>query len=162
MRVIDFHNHYYPPAYLDALRSGSSTVKVTIDADGNPCLHYPGDYNVAVPGHRDIDYREQVLKDHRVDTQVITLTTPGTHVETPDAAVRLSRLVNDAFADVVASKKGRFTSLATLPLNDPRASASRWPISASGRCTKPPTTRKPSCTSIPPIPSMWTPCRNTG
>jgi aminocarboxymuconate-semialdehyde decarboxylase len=67
-----------------------------------------------------------VLKDHRVDTQVITLTTPGTHVETPDAAVRLSRLVNDAFADVVASKKGRFTSLATLPLNDPRASVTEF------------------------------------
>jgi len=122
MRVIDFHNHYYPPAYLDALRAGPSTVKVTIDAEGNPCLHYPGDYNVAVPGHRDIDYRERVLKEHHVDTQVITLTTPGTHVETPDMAVRLSRLVNDAFAEVIASKKGRFTALATLPLNDPRAS----------------------------------------
>jgi aminocarboxymuconate-semialdehyde decarboxylase len=126
MRVIDFHNHYYPPAYLDALRSGPSTVKVTIDADGNPCLHYPGDYNVAVPGHRDIDYRERVLIEHRVDTQVITLTTPGTHVETPDAALRLARLVNDAFAQVIASKKGRFTALATLPLNDSRASVAEF------------------------------------
>ena len=126
MRVIDFHNHYYPPAYLDALRSGSSTVKVTIDAEGNPCLHYPGDYNVAVPGHRDIDYRERVLIEHHVDTQVITLTTPGTHVETPDASVRLARLVNDAFAEVIASKKGRFTALATLPLNDPRASVAEF------------------------------------
>ena len=126
MRVIDFHNHYYPPAYLEALRSGSSTVKVTIDADGNPCLHYPGDYNVAVPGHRDIDYRERVLIEHHVDTQVITLTTPGTHVESPDAALRLARLVNDAFAHVIASKKGRFTALATLPLNDPRASVAEF------------------------------------
>ena len=126
MRVIDFHNHYYPPAYLDALQSGSSTVKVTIDADGNPCLHYPGDYNVAVPGHRDIDYRERVLIEHHVDTQVITLTTPGTHVETADAAVRLARLVNDAFAEVIASKKGRFSALATLPLNDPRASVAEF------------------------------------
>jgi aminocarboxymuconate-semialdehyde decarboxylase len=126
MRVIDFHNHYYPPAYLDALRTGSSSVKVTTDADGNPCLHYPGDYNVAVPGHRDIDYREGVLKEHQVDTQVITLTTPGTHVETHDTAVRLSHLVNDAFAEVIASKKGRFTALATLPLNDPRASVAEF------------------------------------
>ena len=122
MRVIDFHNHYYPPAYLDALRAGSSAVKVTMDADGNPCLHYPGDYNVAVPGHRDIDYRERVLIEQHVDTQVITLTTPGTHVESPETAVRLARLVNDAFAKVVESKKGRFAALATLPLNDPRAS----------------------------------------
>jgi aminocarboxymuconate-semialdehyde decarboxylase len=126
MPVIDFHNHYYPPAYLDALRSGPSTVKVTTDAEGNPCLHYPGDYNVAVPGHRDIDYRERVLIDHRVDTQVITLTTPGTHVETPETAVRLARLVNDAFAEVIASKKGRFTALATLPLNDPRAAVAEF------------------------------------
>jgi aminocarboxymuconate-semialdehyde decarboxylase len=126
MRVIDFHNHYYPPAYLDALRSGSSTVKVTIDADGNPCIHYPGDYNVAVPGHRDIDYREQVLIEHGIDTQVITLTTPGTHVETPETAVRLARLVNDAFAEVVRTKKGRFASLATLPLNDPKAAVAEF------------------------------------
>jgi aminocarboxymuconate-semialdehyde decarboxylase len=126
MRVIDFHNHYYPPAYMDALRSGTSTVKVTIDADGNPCLHYPGDYNVAVAGHRDIDYREKVLIEHGVDTQVITLTTPGTHVETPQTAVRLASLVNDAFAEVVRTKKGRFASLATLPLNDPAASVKEF------------------------------------
>ena len=122
MRVVDFHNHYYPPAYLDALRTGSSAVRVTVNAAGNPCLHYPGDYNVAVPGHRDIDYRERVLIDHGVDTQVITLTTPGTHVEAPRTAVRLARLVNDAFAEAVSNKHGRFASLATLPLNDPEAS----------------------------------------
>src|ERR1700674_4525955 len=122
MRVIDFHNHYYPPAYLDALRSGSSAVEVTIEEDGNPRIYYPGDYNIAVPGHRDIDYREQVLIDAGVDTQVITLTTPGTHVETPATAVRFAELVNDAFAAVVRSKGGRFAALATLPLNDPAAS----------------------------------------
>jgi aminocarboxymuconate-semialdehyde decarboxylase len=41
-------------------------------------LHYPGDYNIAVPGHRDIAYRQAVLEKAGVDTQVITLTTPGT------------------------------------------------------------------------------------
>ena len=126
MAVIDFHNHYYPPKYLNALRSGSSTVRVTTDAEGNPCLHYPGDYNVAVPGHRDIDYRERVLVEHGVDTQVITLTTPGTHVETPQMASRLASLVNDAFAEVIAAKDGRFTALATLPLNDPLASVTEF------------------------------------
>lgn len=122
MPIIDFHNHYYPPAYLDALRSGSSAVEVTIDEDGNPRIYYPGDYNIAVPGHRDIDYREQVLIDAGVDTQVLTLTTPGTHVETPATAVKFATLVNDAFAAVIADKGSRFTALATLPLNDPAAS----------------------------------------
>jgi aminocarboxymuconate-semialdehyde decarboxylase len=122
MAIIDFHNHFYPPEYLEALERGPSNVRVTRDEAGNPVIHYPGDYNVAVAGHRDIDYREQVLRELGVDTQVITLTTPGTHVEAPAVAVRLARLVNDAFAKIVANKRGRFASLATLPLNDPAAS----------------------------------------
>jgi len=123
MPVIDVHNHYYPPEYMQAIERGPSAVRITHDAEGNPCLHYPGDYNIAVRGHRDIDYREQVLKQSGVDTQVITLTTPGTHIEEPATAVRLARLTNDAFARVVADKKGRFAALATLPLCDPQASA---------------------------------------
>jgi aminocarboxymuconate-semialdehyde decarboxylase len=122
MAIIDVHNHYYPPAYLDALRAGGSNVKITTDAEGNPRLHYPGDYNIAVRGHRDIAYREGVLRERGVDTQVISLTTPGTHVETPATATRQASLVNDAFAEVVSKYRGRFAALATLPLNDPAAS----------------------------------------
>jgi len=120
--IIDFHNHYYPPAYLDALREGPSNVKVTIDDQGNPRLHYPGDYNIVVPGHRDIEYRQQVLDEAGIDLQIITLTTPGTHIETPARAVALAQMVNDKFADVVATRAKHFRALATLPLNDPAAS----------------------------------------
>src|SRR5579872_4321870 len=120
--LIDIHNHYYPPAYLGALREPDSVVRLTEDKSGNPCVHYPGDYNVAVRGHRDIAYRQTVLERDGVDTQVITLTTPGTHVEPPVRAARLARLVNDAFAQVVRERGPRFAALATLPLCDPAAS----------------------------------------
>src|SRR5205823_14310338 len=116
--IIDVHNHFYPPEYLDALKKGDSAVKLTIDAEGNPCVHYPGDYNVAVRGHRDIGYRQSVLERERVDTQVITFTTPGTHVEPPDRALRFARLVNDAYAKIVKERGPRFNALATLPLCD--------------------------------------------
>jgi len=123
MPVIDFHNHYYPPNYMKALQSGQSSVRVTIDADGNPNIHYPGDYNVAVRGHRDLDYRAGVLQELGVAKQVVTLTTPGTHVEKPDVAVRLAAMVNDEFTAAMERPDGKFTALATLPLNDPTASA---------------------------------------
>jgi aminocarboxymuconate-semialdehyde decarboxylase len=122
MAIIDFHNHYYPPKYLDALRSGRSTVRVTTDADGNPVIHYPGDYNVAVRGHRDLAYRAGVLDEHGVTMQVLSLTTPGTHVERPEVAAELASLVNDEFREAMATKGRHFTALATLPLNDPTAS----------------------------------------
>jgi aminocarboxymuconate-semialdehyde decarboxylase len=108
---------------MKALQSGQSSVRVTIDADGNPNIHYPGDYNVAVRGHRDLDYRAGVLQELGVAKQVVTLTTPGTHVEKPDVAVRLAAMVNDEFKAAMERPDGKFTALATLPLNDPTASA---------------------------------------
>jgi aminocarboxymuconate-semialdehyde decarboxylase len=122
MPIIDFHNHFYPPEYLEAIRKGPSNVKVTFDDAGNPLLHYPGDYNVAVPGHRDLGCRLQALEQAAVDMQVITLTTPGTHIEEPARARELARIVNDAFARIVATHRSRFQALATLPLSDPNGS----------------------------------------
>ena len=52
MKVIDFHNHYYPPRYIAELKAGHSSITLSTDDEGNPILHYPGDYNVAVKGHR--------------------------------------------------------------------------------------------------------------
>jgi aminocarboxymuconate-semialdehyde decarboxylase len=121
-RIVDFHNHFYPPAYLEALRSGRSKVRCEMDREGNPVIYYPGDYNVAVRGHRDIDFRQKVLEKEGVDTQVLTFTTPGTHVEDPATAVTFARMVNDAFAEIVRARAPRFSALATLPLNDPTAS----------------------------------------
>ena len=126
MAVIDFHNHYYPPKYMQALQSGQSSVRVTIDKDGNPCLHYPGDYNVAVRGHRDLAYRQEVLDQYGVTKQVVTLTTPGTHVEEPTIAARLASLVNDEFREAIDTRGRHFTALATLPLNDPKASLAEF------------------------------------
>jgi len=119
---IDVHNHYYPPAFIDALRSGKSALSVRDDAEGNPVLYSPGDANIAVRGHRDISYRETVLQREGVDRQLISLTCPGTLLESRERSVTLARLVNDAFAEVMATRGNRFTALATLPLNDPEAS----------------------------------------
>lgn len=121
--IIDFHNHYYPPAYLEAIRAGGSAYRITEDAEGNPVLHSPGDYNVLVPGHRDLGFRADVLDEAGVDKQVLTFTAPGTSIETPDRAVELCRIVNDAYAADVRAWGGRYTALATLPMNAPDAAA---------------------------------------
>jgi len=126
MTVIDVHNHYYPPGFIDALRAGTSELKVRDDEDGNPVLYSPGDANIAVPGHRDIAYREIVLAAEGVDRQLISLTCPGTLLESPERSAKLAELVNDAFAEVMATRGNRFTALATLPLNDPRASVAEF------------------------------------
>jgi aminocarboxymuconate-semialdehyde decarboxylase len=126
MQIIDIHNHYYPPEYLDALPRVGSSLHITYDDNKNPIVHYPGDYNVMVPGHRDIAYRETVLEKYGDYRQVVSFTTPGTHVETPAIAVTLATIVNDAYAEVVRTRGRRFSALATLPLCDPAASVKEF------------------------------------
>jgi aminocarboxymuconate-semialdehyde decarboxylase len=122
MVFIDFHNHFFPPEYLEAIQRGPSNVKVTFDSKQNPLLHYPGDYNIVVPEHRDIGVRSAALIRAGVDKQVLTFTTPGVHVESPDMAVELARMVNDSFAIIKHERSDQFLALATLPLNVPEAS----------------------------------------
>ena len=126
MTIIDVHNHYYPPAFIDAMRKGNSTLTVRDNTDGDPVFYSPGDYNIAVRGHRDIAYRQEVLEKEGVDRQLISLTCPGTLLETPKRSAELARLVNDAMLEVMATRGDRFTALATLPLNDPAASVTEF------------------------------------
>jgi len=122
LKIIDFHNHYYPPEYIEALRSADSSVSVTVDSQGNPVLHSPGDSNIAVRGHRDIKFRQSVLDEAGVDMQVLTFTSPGVQVHPPERSVAYARSVNDALATIVRERGSRFAALATLPLNEPAAS----------------------------------------
>lgn len=122
MIIIDFHNHFYPKEYIEAIQTGPSNIKVTYDENNNPLLHYPGDYNILVPSHRDIDFREQAIKKAGIDKQILTFTTPGTQIESPERSVELAQIVNDGFARIKDERSDWFTALATLPLNDPEAS----------------------------------------
>jgi aminocarboxymuconate-semialdehyde decarboxylase len=56
-----------------------------------------------------------------IDMQVLTLTTPGVEREAPERGVKLARLTNDGFAEIIDDHPDRFTALATLPLQDPGA-----------------------------------------
>jgi aminocarboxymuconate-semialdehyde decarboxylase len=122
MIIIDFHNHFYPKEYIEAIQTGPSNIKVTYDENNNPLLHYPGDYNILVPSHRDIDFREQAIKKAGIDKQILTFTTPGTQIESPERSVELAQIVNDGLARIKDERSDWFTALATLPLNDPETS----------------------------------------
>jgi len=120
--IIDFHNHFYPPKYIEEIEKSSSFYKVTYDEDQNPVIHSPGDYNIVVPGHRLIDERIKDLDQAGVEMQVLSFTTPGTVVESRERSAELAGMVNDNFSEIITAHKDRFTALATLPLNNPEAS----------------------------------------
>jgi aminocarboxymuconate-semialdehyde decarboxylase len=58
-----------------------------------------------------------------VDLGAISLTTPGVHVEERTRGIALAQIVNDSFAEIQRQFPRKFSPLATLPLQDPQASA---------------------------------------
>lgn len=123
--VIDVHNHFYPMSYLRELYRNPGVARLDGDPDGpdDVNLHYEGDYNVLVHGHRRLESRLADMDAVEVDMHVLTLTTPGVHVEAPEREVGLARMVNDDFAQITRDHPGRFQAFATLPLGQPDAAA---------------------------------------
>jgi len=118
---IDFHNHFYPDAYIQELKREEGYASVSTDDHGRLLIHYTGDYNVVVGPHIDIEHRLRDMDRNDIDMQVLTLTTPGVERETPERGIRLAKLTNDGFAEIIEKYPDRFTALATLPLQDPDA-----------------------------------------
>ncbi len=120
---IDFHTHHYPVAYLDEIeRHPGDACRVTRDESGRQLVQYAGDFNIVADGHIDLETRLAEMERTGVELGVLTLTTPGVHVEEPGRGVYLARLVNDSFAEIQRQYPRQFCPLATLPLQDPQAS----------------------------------------
>lgn len=121
--AIDVHNHFYPPSYLEELKKGGYVTKVTEDSKGNCIISYEGDYNIYDPSHRDIEARLAEIDRVGIRTQMLSLTTPGVHIEDKERGLYLAKITNNDFADITERFPGRFYGLAALPLQDPEASA---------------------------------------
>ena len=121
--TIDFHNHFYPKAYMDELSKPGCYARVERDAQGRLLIQYEGDYNFVVGPHIDIGERLADMNCTGVETHVLTLTTPSVEREKRARGIRLARLANDGFSEICEKHPGRFLALAALPLQDPLAAA---------------------------------------
>jgi len=121
--VIDVHNHFYPKAYLGAIQREKCVARTARDESGNLLIVYEGDFNIVDRGHRDEDFRLQEIERHGIDCQVLTMTTPGVHVEEAGRGVEMARAVNEGFRDIVAKGGRHFEAMAALPLQAPTKAA---------------------------------------
>jgi len=122
--ITDVHTHYYPPAYLTSLEENPGVARLgRPPGERNPVLAYEGDYNILVPGHRLLEARLAAMEEAGIERQLLSLTTPGVHVEEERRGVDLAHITNDGFAEATAAYPKRFGALAALPLKAPDTAA---------------------------------------
>ncbi len=102
---IDLHTHWEPEVYTKALAAE------TDQPAGAP-------YRL----NWDLDKRRQWMDEHGVEIHVLTLSgmMPWQRVS-PEAGVRLARIINDAAVDAHAAFPDRFLAGIELPVRDPQA-----------------------------------------
>ena len=117
------HSHFYPPEYLAELQKGRGETAVTVQPNGDYIVSYKGDYNVLSQQQRDVEYRLQMLDQAGINRQVLSIMTPGVHLESQDRGIYLAKIVNNAYAALRCRYQERFLALAALPLQNPQAAA---------------------------------------
>ena len=108
---------------------------MTTDKEGNPLLHYPGDYNVArarAPRHR---LSAGGARREGVSTQVITLTTPGHARRIPVRAAESARLVTTHSPESSSIAHHGFARWRRCP-HDPRLRSSSCGVRSKGSATR--------------------------
>jgi len=113
---IDCHTHFYPAGYLAAIEQSSDHAELRREPDGTLVLAYAGDYNVLAPAHHSLEARLTDMERAGIDFAILSLTTPGVHVERAERGIALARIANDEFALIQQQYPTRFRCLATLPL----------------------------------------------
>jgi len=126
--IIDVHTHYFPEKYLDLVeREGSAYgVELTRDAggEGERELRLQGLLHPPLRPFFDVEVRLRDMEAMGVDVQVIHHSSrPNVLFADPGLAGELCRESNEAYADLVRARPGKFIGLGVLPLQDPALAA---------------------------------------
>ena len=103
--VVDVHAHFLPSAYLQ-----------TLQAAGIKLL----DGGIPIP-QWSLERALAVMDECGIETAILSVSSPGLTVVTPEEEPRLARAINEAAALIRSENKGRFGGFATLPMSDPKA-----------------------------------------
>lgn len=120
--IIDFHSHFFPMSYLNALTKRNASIVFEVNADGGGYMRSSNFKTEVHPAHHDVHQRVAAMDEAGIDFQCLTPTIPGVHTEDAELGVYLAQQFNDGAAEMIAAYPERFTGIAVLPLQDPAAS----------------------------------------
>jgi predicted TIM-barrel fold metal-dependent hydrolase len=103
-RRVDVHHHFYPPQYLDAMR--------TTAANDRSGVNFPG-----VATWTPAKTLEEMDK-HGVQTAILSLSPPGVRMLDKEGNRRLARVCNEFATQLSRDNPGRFGLFAPVPMPD--------------------------------------------
>lgn len=117
---IDIHTHYYPPVYFDRIRELPSEFSFGQSPSGQTIITYRGARFFGVtPAMTDVAKRLEDMDRVGIDVEVVSLSTPNVFFADAQRQPEIARMVNDAYAELVAQHPTRFKAFASIPMDSP-------------------------------------------
>src|SRR5438128_7803950 len=117
---LDLHTHYYPESYFEKIRQLPSEFSFASSPSGQTIITYRGARFFGVtPPMTDVAKRLEDMDRVGIDVEVVSLSTPNVFFTDAQHQSEIARIVNDAYAELIAEHPTRFKAFASIPLDDP-------------------------------------------
>jgi aminocarboxymuconate-semialdehyde decarboxylase len=121
-RKLDLHTHYYPSIYFDKIRELPSEFSFGQSPSGQTIITYRGARFFGVtPAMTDVGLRLEDMDRVGIDVEVVSLSTPNVFFTDAQHQPEIARMVNDAYAELIALHPARFKGFASIPMDNPDA-----------------------------------------
>jgi aminocarboxymuconate-semialdehyde decarboxylase len=119
---IDVHTHYYPEIFFEMIRDTPSEFSFAKDPTGRTIITHHGArfFGVTAP-MTDVNKRLEDMDRVGIDVEVISLSTPNIFFADESRQPEVARILNDAYAELIAKHPTRFKGFASIPMDAPEA-----------------------------------------
>ena len=119
---IDLHTHYYPQTFFQMLRDIPSEFSFGHDPTGRTIItHHGARFFGITPPMSDPNKRIEDMDRVGIDVEVISLSTPNIFFADETRQPEVAKILNDAYAELIARQPGRFKGFASIPMDAPDA-----------------------------------------
>src|SRR5438067_309523 len=116
----DVHTHHYPAAYFELIERAGGDFSFATDPSGQRIIRYRGSRFFGVtPPMTDPALRLRDMDRAGIGIAILSLSTPNVFFADGATQAPVARMVNDAYADLIAAHPERFKGFASIPMDDP-------------------------------------------
>src|SRR6185295_10880273 len=116
---LDLHTHFYTEAFFRTIRDLPSEFSFGTSSSGQIIITYRGARFFGVtPAMTDVSQRLEDMDRVGIDVEVVSLSTPNVFFADAQHQPEIARMVNDAYAELIALHPTRFKAFASIPMDD--------------------------------------------
>jgi aminocarboxymuconate-semialdehyde decarboxylase len=133
---VDVHSHFFPDRFLKALLREGRTHGVGVEERDGQWIVWSSAHQSARIGpiFYDVPARLEAMDAWGIGLQALSLSPPMLYWAPPALGRELARVFNEELLAICRAHPGRFTALATLPLQDPDGAVAETERAARAGC----------------------------